>query len=98
MQYRIQNTIQWFTQFNQICFYSFFFFKSTENLNVLFVPVDEVKNSGVVIGIGVTKRLRLRSSFAHVNKLNIDDKTMTIATFIFAVSNIYIIIYKCTYE
>lgn len=50
------------------------------------VPVDELKNSVGVVGIGVATRLRLRSNFAHDNKLKIDDKTMTIATFIFAVS------------
>lgn len=52
-------------------------------INIL--PVDELKNSVDIVGIGVAARFRLRSSFAHDNKLKIDDKTMTIATFIFAV-------------
>lgn len=37
------------------------------------------------VGSAVAARLRVRSSGAHDNKLKIDDKTMTMATFIFAV-------------
>lgn len=48
------------------------------------VPVDELKNSVGVVGIGVAAWLR--PSFAHANKLKIADKTITMETFIFAVS------------
>lgn len=53
------------------------------------VPVGELMNSIDVVGIvGVVAARWMRSSFAHDNKLKIDDKTMTMATFIFAVSKL----------
>lgn len=52
----------------------------------VFLPVDELKNSVGVVGNAVAARFRMLSNFAHDNKFKIDDKTMTMATFIFAVS------------
>lgn len=70
-------------EFLIFCFWMLINISNTHNEFI--VPVDAFKNSVDVIGVGVATRFRLRSSFAHDNKLKIDDKTMTIATFIFAV-------------